>query len=164
MIMLTIAALTLVATAGGAYFTWRAFRQARVETLDPTPLREVLEIYEARHRAEVERAIADADADARTVKRQINVRELERAEITRVFVVRDLAKDAAPEMPRWFLSLFPAEDAERYEAEWNAHLYILIQDGKPREARRVRRRLAVRGIFLAFEVRARRAAKRRGAR
>ena len=173
MIMVTIAALTLLTTAIGVFYAWRTSRDARVQTWEraehieaPGPKRQVY--------PELVRVPAQPGVQMYRIEGRVSGGDVRMAsERATTSTCDELIRRAAsarremgqpPEMPRWSLSLFAAEDAERYEVEWNYHLYVLIQEGKFREAGRVRWRLAVRGIFLAVEVRARRAIRRRGTR
>jgi hypothetical protein len=57
--------------------------------------------------------------------------------------------------PKLALRLFAAGDAEHYSREWRAHLSELVAGGQCREARRHRRRLALRAPRLALELRVR---------
>jgi len=63
-------------------------------------------------------------------------------------------------IPSVALGLLATEDAERYEREWGAHLYQLIEEGEFRQARRDRRRLVLAAITLAIVLRVRRALSR----
>lgn len=58
-------------------------------------------------------------------------------------------------MPGWTLWLMRAEDAERYEREWGAHLAQLVEEGALEQARRDRRRLALAAVTLAVALRVR---------
>jgi len=64
------------------------------------------------------------------------------------------------EPPKLALRLFPAEEADHYAREWRAHLSELAADGQLRQARRHRRRLAMRAPLLALELRVRAFARR----
>lgn len=60
-------------------------------------------------------------------------------------------------VPSWALELMPSNDAQRYMAEWGAHLHQLIREGELRQARCDRRRLALTAVSLAIVLRVRRA-------
>jgi hypothetical protein len=159
--MVAVAVVTLVATAIGAYYTWRAFRQARVEARE----RDGIEITmggDPLHRTTFG---GEVRSSAEDLAKQSDV-SVRRAPSMRgeLLVAQTPEKDLVPEVARWSLVLFSADDAQRYEIEWNYHLHVLIEEGDPRQARRVQRRLAVRAILLAVEVRARRGFRRRGPR
>jgi hypothetical protein len=187
-----IAALTLVVTTIGAYYTWRTFRQGRVAapieaaglnaqvypdsvslTVHLCPVADYAlpkgaevksQVYrfEERRPDDTLRISLSPVGDPDQPPPQKALEELFKQAERPVSPQRE--KEPPPEIPRWSLALFASEDAKRYEAEWNAHLFILIEDGNRRQASRVRRRLALRAVFLAVEVRARRAFRRRGAR
>ena len=64
------------------------------------------------------------------------------------------------DIPTWMLGLMAGEDAQRYAQEWGAHLHQMINEGKIREARRDRRRLAIAAITLTVALRVRRVLSR----
>lgn len=70
------------------------------------------------------------------------------------------AHDRQAHVPTVALVLFQAPDAQRYAAEWSAHLHQLIEDGELPQAKRDRRRLAFAAITLAVVLRIRRALRR----
>lgn len=67
----------------------------------------------------------------------------------------------AVDPPALALRLFSREDAAHYAREWRAHLSELVVDGEHRQARRDRRRLALRAPSLALELRVRALVRRR---
>jgi hypothetical protein len=69
--------------------------------------------------------------------------------------------DAAPRqqraaVPAWTLRVLDAQDAQRYAAEWSAHISQLLDEGEDKQARKDRRRLAVAALVLGVALRVRR--------
>lgn len=71
-------------------------------------------------------------------------------------MLRRWSRPAPPiDPPKLALRLFASGDAEQYAREWRAHLSELVAAGDNRDARRHRRRLAMRAPWFAVELRVR---------
>lgn len=60
------------------------------------------------------------------------------------------------EIPAWTLELLPPEERDRYEQEFNAHLFELVESGEYAQAERDRRALMRASLSLSIVVRMRR--------
>lgn len=63
---------------------------------------------------------------------------------------------AKADCPPRTVCLMATADAERYSAEWGAHLLQLVEEGEVKQARTDRRRLALAAVALALVLRLRR--------